>query len=70
MQRLAREEVENDLVFLGLIVLENKLKPETTPVISKLKDANLRLVIVTGEKYSYIRIVRYVGRGTRYIYCT
>lgn len=49
MQRLSREEVESDLVFLGLIVLENKLKPETTPVISKLKDANLRLVIVTGD---------------------
>ncbi|XP_065220053.1 polyamine-transporting ATPase 13A3-like isoform X2 [Planococcus citri] len=49
MQRLSREEVESELVFLGLIVLENKLKPETTPVISKLKDANLRLVIVTGD---------------------
>lgn len=49
MQRLSREEVESDLIFLGLIVLENKLKPETTPVISKLKEANLRLVIVTGN---------------------
>lgn len=51
MQRLSREEVETDLIFLGLIVLENKLKLETTPVISKLKDANLRIVIVTGERY-------------------
>lgn len=48
MQRLSREEVESDLIFLGLIVLENKLKPETTPVISKLRDANIRIVIVTG----------------------
>ena len=48
MQRLSREEVETDLILLGLIVLENKLKPETTPVISKLKDAKLRIVIVTG----------------------
>lgn len=48
MQRLSREEVETDLIFLGLIVLENKLKPETTPVISKLRDANIRIVIVTG----------------------
>ncbi len=41
--------METDLILLGLIVLENKLKPETTPVISKLKDAKLRIVIVTGE---------------------
>lgn len=48
MQRLSREDVEKDLILLGLVVLENKLKPETTPVISKLKNANLRVVIVTG----------------------
>lgn len=52
MQRLSREEVETDLILLGLIVLENKLKPETTPVISKLKDANLRIVIVTGTYFT------------------
>jgi len=56
MQRLSREEVEKDLILLGLVVLENKLKPETTPVISKLKNANLRVVIVTGEVFFYSSI--------------
>lgn len=49
MQRLTREEVETDLCFLGLVVLENRLKPQTTGVISVLRGANIRTVMVTGE---------------------
>lgn len=30
---LTREQVEKDLLFLGLFVLENKLKPDTSSVI-------------------------------------
>jgi len=44
-----RDVVESDLEFIGLIVFENKLKPETTPVISELHDANIRTVMVTGQ---------------------
>jgi len=43
------ESVENDLELIGLIVFENKLKPETTPVIQELQQANIRCVMVTGE---------------------
>ncbi|XP_075212316.1 polyamine-transporting ATPase anne boleyn isoform X2 [Lycorma delicatula] len=49
IQRLSREEVEVDLCFLGLVVLENRLKPQTTGVISVLKGANIRTVMVTGD---------------------
>lgn len=49
VQRIKRDQVECDLNFLGLIVLQNMLKPETTPVIHKLKGANIRIVMVTGD---------------------
>ncbi len=45
---LLREAVECDLQFCGLLVLENKLKPQTTPVIRELQQANIRTVMITG----------------------
>lgn len=48
MQRLLREEVEADLCFLGLVVLENRLKHQTKGVIDTLKHANIRTIMVTG----------------------
>ena len=42
------DAVESDLTFVGLIVFENKLKPETTPIIHELQDADIRTVMVTG----------------------
>ncbi|KAK9506093.1 hypothetical protein O3M35_008091 [Rhynocoris fuscipes] len=49
MQRLSREEAESSLTFLGLIIMENRLKPQTTGVIHMLRDANVRTVMVTGD---------------------
>ncbi|XP_070207558.1 polyamine-transporting ATPase 13A3-like isoform X2 [Littorina saxatilis] len=49
IQRLQREQVECDLTFLGLLVMENRLKPETTPVIHQLAEANIRTIMVTGD---------------------
>ncbi|KAJ8320109.1 hypothetical protein KUTeg_001696 [Tegillarca granosa] len=40
-QRISRDKVEHDLIFLGLMVLQNKLKKETKPVIQKLKVAKV-----------------------------
>lgn len=51
-QRIPREEVENDLTFLGLLILENKLKEETKPVITRLKKANIRTIMVTGTSFA------------------
>ncbi|CAH8487024.1 unnamed protein product [Schistosoma turkestanicum] len=47
--RVPRERVEQDLQFLGLLIMENRLKPETTQVIETLRHANIRPVVVTGD---------------------
>ncbi|XP_053315067.1 probable cation-transporting ATPase 13A4 [Spea bombifrons] len=46
---LEREEVESDLLFLGLLIMENKLKPETKSVLHELNAANIRTVMITGD---------------------
>ena len=45
-----RDKVECELSFCGLMVMENSLKPETTPVIRQLHAANIRTVMVTGRQ--------------------
>jgi len=49
IQRIEREKVECDLEFLGLIIMENRLKPQTTPVVKRLKAANIRQIMCTGD---------------------
>ncbi|GLG93617.1 Cation-transporting ATPase [Gryllus bimaculatus] len=49
VQRIAREDVESNLIFLGLIIMENRLKPETTGIITMLREANIRTIMVTGD---------------------
>ncbi|XP_050500411.1 polyamine-transporting ATPase 13A3-like isoform X3 [Diabrotica virgifera virgifera] len=49
VQKVQREAIEKDLNLLGLIVLENRLKPLTTPCIQDLNDANIRIIMVTGD---------------------
>lgn len=44
-----RNLVECDLTFLGLIVLENKVKPESEPTLEILKQAAVRCVMVSGD---------------------
>lgn len=46
---MPREELEVNLEFLGLIVLENRLKKETTASINELNDADIRCIMVTGD---------------------
>ncbi|XP_075823683.1 putative cation-transporting ATPase 13A4 isoform X1 [Microtus pennsylvanicus] len=46
---LMREKVESDLVFLGLLILENRLKEETKPVLEELISARIRTVMITGD---------------------
>lgn len=49
VQRINREAAETDLTFLALIVMENRLKPETSPVITELNTACIKTVMVTGD---------------------
>ncbi|KAM4651586.1 polyamine-transporting ATPase 13A2 isoform 2-T5 [Discoglossus pictus] len=48
-QVMTRESAERDLTFLGLLIMRNVLKPETTPVIYGLRKAKIRTVMVTGD---------------------
>ncbi|XP_029472772.1 probable cation-transporting ATPase 13A4 [Rhinatrema bivittatum] len=49
LDSLIREEVESNLIFLGLLILENRLKAETKPVIQELNNAHIRTVMITGD---------------------
>uniref|UniRef100_A0A8D1C6W3 Cation-transporting P-type ATPase N-terminal domain-containing protein n=1 Tax=Sus scrofa TaxID=9823 RepID=A0A8D1C6W3_PIG len=46
---LMRDQVESDLIFLGLLILENRLKEETKPVLEELISARIRTVMITGD---------------------
>lgn len=48
-QRLTREQAECDLTLLGLIILENRLKPESAGVLNTLRSADIRIIMVTGD---------------------
>ncbi|KAM3931813.1 putative cation-transporting ATPase 13A4 [Leptodactylus fuscus] len=49
VKALKRDEVECDLSFLGLLVMENRLKLETRPVLRELSTARIRTVMITGD---------------------
>ena len=48
-QRVKRDQIESDLIFLGFIVFENKLKPTTAPIVATLGNARIRQVMCTGD---------------------
>jgi len=49
-QKMKREKIEADLTFLGFLVMQNTLKPETRPVIEELhKAGGIKTVMVTGD---------------------
>ncbi|XP_035375922.1 probable cation-transporting ATPase 13A3 [Electrophorus electricus] len=49
VQSLNRDQIETSMDFLGLVVLQNKLKTETSAVLKELQTANIRTVMVTGD---------------------
>jgi cation-transporting ATPase 13A2 len=48
-QKIARDEVEKDIHFLGYLVMQNKLKQATTETIKTLNNANIRTIMATGD---------------------
>ncbi|BFI18309.1 hypothetical protein MPTK1_6g14430 [Marchantia polymorpha subsp. ruderalis] len=44
-----RKHMESELIFSGFLVMENKLKPETSGVLLQLAKAGLREIMVTGD---------------------
>ncbi|KAL2089748.1 hypothetical protein ACEWY4_014436 [Coilia grayii] len=49
VQNVSRDHIEANMEFLGLIIMQNKLKPETPGVLEDLRRANIRTVMVTGD---------------------
>ena len=49
VRKIERDGVENDLTFIGFIVMENRLKQVTTSIIEDLNRANVRTIMVTGD---------------------
>ena len=44
-----RNKFEKDLIALGIIIFENKLKEETIQTISELKNADVKTLMITGD---------------------
>ncbi|XP_035276744.1 probable cation-transporting ATPase 13A3 isoform X4 [Anguilla anguilla] len=49
VQSISRDLIESNMEFLGLIIMQNKLKAETPGVLEDLRRANIRTVMVTGD---------------------
>ncbi|KAM9795903.1 polyamine-transporting ATPase 13A3 isoform X1 [Syngnathus typhle] len=49
VQNVNRDHIETNMEFLGLIIMQNKLKTETPAVLQDLHRANIRTVMVTGD---------------------
>jgi cation-transporting ATPase 13A2 len=49
LQSKTRDFFENDLVFCGLLIMENMLKPETKGVIDELNKCGFKSVMITGD---------------------
>uniref|UniRef100_A0AAR2LI24 Cation-transporting P-type ATPase N-terminal domain-containing protein n=1 Tax=Pygocentrus nattereri TaxID=42514 RepID=A0AAR2LI24_PYGNA len=49
LSSLEREDIETEMRFLGLLVMKNQVKPESPGVISTLRQAQIRPVMVTGD---------------------
>uniref|UniRef100_A0A665UUM6 Polyamine-transporting ATPase 13A3 n=1 Tax=Echeneis naucrates TaxID=173247 RepID=A0A665UUM6_ECHNA len=49
VQNINRDHIETNMEFLGLIIMQNKLKAETPGVLQDLSQANIRTVMVTGD---------------------
>ncbi|XP_013193380.1 polyamine-transporting ATPase 13A3 isoform X2 [Amyelois transitella] len=71
LQRMTREEVEKDLEFLGLVIMENRLKAATTDIIRELKEANIHVVMITGDNiHTAVSVAKECGilaRGERVV---
>lgn len=70
-RKIKRDAIEKDLIFAGLLVMRNGLKPETAPVIRCLHSANIRTVMITGDNiYTAISVARscdMVGKNDRVV---
>ncbi len=56
------EEVERDLIFLGLLAMKDPLRPEATEAVRLCRKAGIRISMITGDhKETAIAIARELG---------
>ena len=48
-QTISREDVEKNMIFLGLLIVKNKLKEKTKDSLTKYDQADLRMLMATGD---------------------
>ena len=48
-EKLSRESVEHDLIFLGFFIVKNKLRPKTKKTIDILTDVEITTLMSTGD---------------------
>lgn len=48
-ESIIRDEVENNLVFLGFLLFDSKLKVDSKSVIKELRSSNHKVIVVTGD---------------------
>ena len=48
-QHITREMAECDLIFAGFLIFQCPIKEDTVEVINKIRDANLKVKIITGD---------------------
>ena len=48
-RQLSRAKVESGLIMAGVLIMQNRLKPETLPAMQQLNSANLESIMVTGD---------------------
>ena len=49
LKTIKRSFIEDDLCFLGFLIMQNKMKKDTAEVMWQLKDADLALKIISGD---------------------
>ncbi|CAK9304704.1 unnamed protein product [Gordionus sp. m RMFG-2023] len=49
VKKCSRTQIEKDMTFIGFLIFQNKLKPQSTPTLDVLNQAGLRTVMVTGD---------------------
>ena len=48
-QSISREDVEKNMIFLGFLIVKNKLKEKTKESLIKYDEADLRILMATGD---------------------
>ena len=49
IETIQREKIENKMIFLGFLIVTDKLKPETKSTIISLDKADMRIMMATGD---------------------